>query len=170
MTWNFQYIFRWQIQNNSKIKNSFNLIEIQFKIIRFDQLFSSRNLSTAIFMTINNFWFFDRKHFFQTFRSYVQRFVRVLPNLSEIYFELPPSIGLFLINITNRFTSLSLNIVHHTNNLRSFAFRMPKWSYLSSIPHSLYHIEHSSNHSYFLNNFIYAIRLIFTSANCNIQL
>lgn len=42
-------------------------------------LFSQhRNLSTKILFSLNSLWFHDRKHFYQTFRSHVQRIGRAL--------------------------------------------------------------------------------------------
>ncbi|XP_031629004.1 uncharacterized protein LOC116344361 isoform X3 [Contarinia nasturtii] len=141
---------------------------------------SNRNLSTAIFFTLNNFWLFDRKYFYQTFRSYVQRIFQLLPHSTDYRLILPSTFSLPL--STTSIHSLAMNMVNrlsmplyneHITIFRSFAFRkfMPNISLLSIayVFHS--HINgRSTNHSYLLSNIVFAIQSIFTSTNCNFLL
>lgn len=127
--------------------------------------FSSRNLSTAIFLTLNNFWFFDRKYFYQTFRSYMQRILQAVPQTADYRSILPSSIH-----------SLSMstgNLIDHSTIIRSFVLRalVSKLSLLSNtytLHHNLIHERSLSNQSFLLSNFVFAIQLMFTSTNCNI--
>lgn len=143
----------------------------------FSAFFSSRNLSTAIFFTLNNFWLFDRKYFYQTFRSYVQRIIQVLPHSIDYRIILPSSFSLplpstFIHSLTTSTVNRSMSLYNEHNTIfRSFTFRkfMPNISLLSIAYAFHYHLnDRSINHSYILSNIIFAIQLIFTSTNCNI--
>lgn len=127
--------------------------------------FSSRNLSTAIFLTLNNFWFFDRKYFYQTFRSYMQRILQAVPQTADYRSILPSSIHSLSMSTTN--------LIDHSTIIRSFVLRalVSKLSLLSNtstLHHNLIHERTLSNQSFLLSNLVFAIQLMFTSTNCNI--
>lgn len=48
-----------------------------------------RNLSTTIFLNLNNFWLFDRKNFYRTFRSHAHRVFHAIVNCTECRSHLP---------------------------------------------------------------------------------
>lgn len=145
-------------------------------------LFSSRNLSTAIFFTLNHFPLFDRKRFLQTFRSYMQRILRAVPHTSDYYRLILPirtATTTIATTATTSFHSLVMStnnllpfsfIEHHRIFFRSFAFRklIESLSFLSiafSFNNHIYD-RSTSNQSYLLSNVFYAFQLIFTSTNC----
>lgn len=150
--------------------------------------FSSRNLSTAIFLTLNNFWLFDRKHFPQTFRSYVQRVARwafthlsntqgirtMLPLVTSSLSSLSSPSSSSMIRTANCLFSLQSN---HTifrsiyskiwQKIRCIAFTKTAYSfYRNDYYPSYYRHHHHHHHSYLLSNLVFATRLICTSINC----
>ena len=147
--------------------------------------FSSRNLSTAIFFTLDHFPLFDRKKFSQTFRSCMQRILRAVPHTIDYYRSiLPIRTATNIITTTTTTTATSIHslamstnnllpfsfIEHHSTIFRSFAFRklIESLGFLSiafSFNNHIY-ARSSSNQSYLLSNVFFAIQLIFTSTNC----
>lgn len=143
--------------------------------------FSYRNLSTAIFLTLYNFWLFDRKHFSQTFRLYIQRIARWafthLSNLHCIQTLLPMaatatasvssllslSLSSITIRVANRLISLPSNlIIVHRTIFRSIATRiLQKIHFTAFTSHSLYHCidypifnrhqHHHQHHHYYFS-------------------
>lgn len=144
--------------------------------------FSSRNMSTAIFFTLNHFPLFDRKKFSQTFRSCMQRILRAVPHTIDNYRSILPIRTVITTTITTATTSIhslamsTYNLLpfsfieHHRTIFRSFAFRklIESLSFLSTAFSFNNHIygRSSSNQSYLLSNVYFAIRLVFTSTNC----
>lgn len=131
--------------------------------------FSSRNLSTAIFLTLNNFWFFDRKFFYQTFRSYVHRILQAVPHTADYRSILPSSIHSLSMSTANL---LPFSLIDHSTIYRSFVLRAlaSKLSFISNaytLHHHIYDRPFLPNQSFLLSNFVFAIQLIFTSTNCN---
>lgn len=121
-------------------------------------VFFHRSLSTTILFSLNSFWFSDRKHFYETFCSHVQRIGRILAHTAITR----QSIQSFTITSTSAISRPVNQHIRHTIDwlakLRSLDGQQLNTFASSAYPYICYG---SSSQLKFSDHLIYAMQLMF---------
>lgn len=117
-------------------------------------------MSTTILLTLKNFWFFDRKYFYEIFCSHVHRIQRAVINITEYHC---PSIHSFAVNTIYLNTIFLNQSIAYTFNDRITHIRyllFKKMPFLS-FPHP--YISYYSFNKFNLCDFLfYTVQTVFT--------